>query len=105
MGEETAFYGVVVGSYDKGGEPASLRLVFPGTAPERNPFRFYPVFDSKEKAAEFVRMVSGDDPDPVFANLVDNIREIKRDEIPEQHYVLYEGRGLVRWGELLNEGK
>jgi len=51
MTEETPFWGVTVEGYDEGGHPTSVLLAWKGTAPDRGPFRFYLVFDSKEGAA------------------------------------------------------
>jgi hypothetical protein len=38
-------------------------------------------------------------------DLLENIRPIKRDEIPEEHYVLSDRKGLVTWAKLLGEGE
>ena len=107
MSEETQFWGVAVEGYDKRGRSTSTLLVWRGTAPDRKPFRLYPVFASKENAAEFVRTASVRVGDPQFTNdLVDNnVRRIKRGEIPADHRVLSDRRGVVTWAELLEEGE
>jgi hypothetical protein len=72
----------------------------PGTAPGRNkPFRFYPVFDSREKAERF----ASSNPDIVgsmLEELLKNIRKIEPNEIPPNHDVSLNGDVPVKWSEL-----
>jgi hypothetical protein len=103
--EETAFWGVTVEGYDKSGRRTSTLLEWKGTAPDSRPFRFYLVFDSKERAAEFVRNSFPHDP-KLADNLVENnTRKIKRNDIPDDYRVSLGGKGVVTWAELLSEGE
>ena len=96
---------MTVEGYDEGGQPTSVLLAWKGTAPDRGPFRFYLVFDSKERAAEFVRNSFPHDP-KLGENLVENnIRKIKRNDIPDDYRVSLGGKGVVTWAELLAEGE
>jgi hypothetical protein len=107
MDEETAFWGVAVEGYDKSGRPTSTLLAWRGTAPDRRSFRLYLVFDSKARAAEFVRRSFEHDGDPKFADdlVENNIRKIKRNDIRDDDYVSLGGKGRVTWAELLAEGE
>jgi hypothetical protein len=105
MTEETTFWGVTVEGYDEGGHPTSVLLAWKGTAPDRGPFRFYLVFDSKERAAEFVRNSFPHDPKVADDLVENNIRKIKRNDIPDDDYVSLGGKGVVTWAELLSEGE
>jgi hypothetical protein len=108
MDEETQLWGVAVEGYDKSGHPTSTLLVWKGTTPERKPFRLYPVFDSKQRAAQFVGTASAHVGDlELTNNLVDNnVRRIKRNEIPDDHRVfLSDRKGVVTWAALLAEGE
>jgi hypothetical protein len=75
-----------------------------GTAPERKPFRFYPVFDSSEKAERFAREASrggtGDIGGSALQQMLDNIRRIEPDEIPPDQDVSLNGDKPVKWSEL-----
>jgi hypothetical protein len=100
MGEETGFWGVAVEGYDQGGHPASVLLEFPGTAPDGKPFR-YLVFSSREGADEFV----GEQWQKLSARLMEetraNIRQIRRNEIPNEQYVSLDRANPVKWKALL----
>ena len=103
MAEETSFWGVPsLRRWDET-RPLSWR----GTAPGTRPFRFYPVFSSRQRAEEFVRehgqRLMLDRPQ-LEEELIGGIHKIKRAEIREQDYVLSERKGLVTWAKLLNEG-
>jgi hypothetical protein len=77
-----------------------------GTAPAAKPFRFYPVFSSRERAEEFVREHGQElmvESPQLMEELLEDIRKIKRNEIPEKHYILSDRKGLVTWVELLGE--
>ena len=98
MSEETNFWGVAVQGYGKGGYPASvllpgwrLRLGFPGS----KPVPFYPVFSSRESASAFVREHGVQLEEDLLKNLLEDIRLIQRSEVPPEHYVLSDRRGLV----------
>jgi hypothetical protein len=79
------------------------------TAHGAKPFRFYPMFSSRERAEEFVREHGQElmvESPQLVEELIENIRKIKRDEIPEKHYVVSERKGFfVTWAELLGEGE
>jgi hypothetical protein len=80
--------------------------LLPGTdtAPDRKPFRFYPVFDSWEKAERFAREASrgdtGDIGGSALEQLLNNIRRIEPNEIPPDHDVSLNGEKPVKWSEL-----
>jgi hypothetical protein len=110
MSEETQFWGVAVP--DALGESKLL----PG-------FRVYPVFTSRERAEDFVKSALAHgwpegsegvqtpgvaDPEPLKRTLKD-IRQIRRDEIPEGCYVVLDPTHKVHtsdeettWEELLS---
>ena len=96
---------MTVEGYDEGGHRSSVLLAWKGTAPDRGPFRFYLVFDSKEGAAEFVRNSFPHDPKVADALVENNIRKIKRNDIPDDYRVSLGGKGVVTWAELLAEGE
>jgi hypothetical protein len=104
MSEETQFWGV--------GTPNAFRdsplmLWRNESSPGSN---VYPVFDSKRGAEDFVRAayVRGtgdiDIGSPALLETLKTIRRVKRDEIPPGQNVWYDRKGLVTWGELLEEG-
>ena len=106
MSEETTFWGIASPGYGEGGRPESVLL--PGwrlIGPDSRPIPFYPVFSSKDSAATFV-VEHGDklmtESPQLVEDLLEGIRLIKRSEIPPEHYVLSDHRGLlVKWSVLL----
>jgi hypothetical protein len=101
MSEETQFWGVAVERYDQGGRPTNALLEFSGITPENKPFRGYRVFSSSERADRFVqRQWQTLSPD-LLEQTVANIRQIRRDEIPEEHYVSLDENVPVTWAALL----
>ena len=82
-------------------------LPWTGTAPDRKPFRVYPVFDSREKAERFVRRAyqqdTGDIGGSALEQLLNNIRKIEPDEIPPDHDVSLNGDVPVKWSELTGD--
>ena len=103
MNEETEFWGVTVEAYDQGSHRAKVLLEFPGSAPARKPFRFYPVFSSRERVEAFVREQWQHLSPHLMKQTLGNIRQIKRHEIPGDHYVSLDRGDLVKWAELLGE--
>jgi hypothetical protein len=103
MGEEMNLWGVA--TRRRRGETQLLSWM--GTAPAAKPFRFYPVFSSRERAEEFVREHGQElmvESPQLMEELIEDIRKIKRNEIPEKHYILSERKGFfVTWVELLGE--
>ena len=91
MSEETQFWGVPVVRYGQGGDPTNALLEStgstPGSTPESKLFRFYPVFSSKERADRFVRGQWQTLSQELIEQTAANIRQIRRDEIPADHYV------------------
>ena len=73
-----------------------------GTSPERKPLRFYPVFDSREKAERFVRGTK-DIGGSTLQELLNNIRKIEPNEIPPDHDVSLNGDKPVKWSELTGD--
>ena len=63
------------------------------------------VFDSIERAAEFVRNSFPHDPKVADALVENNIRKIKCDDICDDDYVSLGGKGGVTWAGLLSEGE
>jgi hypothetical protein len=67
------------------------------------------MFSSRERAEEFVRGHEQElmvESSQLMEELLEDIRKIKRDEIPEKHYVVSERKGFfVTWAELLGEGE
>ena len=101
MSEETQFWGVAVEGYDKGGHPASALLEgWRLRVPHGRVIPFYPVFDSKKDAEDFVRAAYVRGAGTVIGRPEVNIRQIRRDEIPGNDYVWAARRGLVKWGAL-----
>ena len=107
MGEETAFWGVVVP------RPTSTRwphgtgpLSWPAKRPDGKPLRYYPLFTSSARARVFVheqgQQLMVENPH-LMAQTLANIRRIYRDEIPKEHFVSLDRKGLVTWAELLRE--
>ena len=104
MGEVTNFWGIATSRRRDETRLFSWRATAPGT----KTFRFYFVFSSRERAEKFVREHGGRlmvEVPHLVEDLLENIRPIKRDEIPEEHYVLSDCKGLVTWAKLLGEGE
>jgi hypothetical protein len=78
-----------------------------GTAPDRKPFRVYPVFDSWETAERFAREAyqqgTGDIGGSALQQMLDNIRKIEPNEIPPDHDVSLNGDKPVKWSELTGD--
>ena len=98
MTEEREFWGI--------GTPRAWKynplLRGTGTSPERKPLRFYPVFDSREKAERFVRGTE-DIGGSTLQELLNNIRKIEPNEIPPDHDVSLNGDKPVKWSELTGD--
>ena len=98
MSEEREFWGI--------GTPRAWddNPLLPGTrtAPERKPFRFYPVFDSREKAEKFARG-NANIVGSTLQELLKNIRKIEPNEIPPDHDVSLNGDKPVKWSELTGD--
>jgi hypothetical protein len=103
MNEETEFWGVTVEGYDQCGHRGKVLLGFPGNAPARKGFRFYPVFSSREHAEEFVREQWQHLSPQLMKQTLGHIRQIKRHEVPGDHCVTLDHGDLVMWAELLAE--
>jgi len=106
MSEEREFWGI--------GTPRAWEdnplLLWTGTAPDRKPFRLYPVFDSREKAEKFAREAyergTGDIEDTegsALRDTLDSIRKIEPNEIPPDHDVSFNGDKPVKWSELTGD--
>ena len=100
MSEEREFWGIgTPGAWQ--GNPL---LTWYGNVPNRKRFRFYPVFDSSEKAERFAREASrggtGDIGGSALQQMLDNIRRIEPNEIPPDHDVSLNGDKPVKWSEL-----
>ena len=104
MSEETQFWGVAVKIYGQGEDPVNALLESTGSTPESKPFRFYPVFSSRERADRFVRGQWQTLSQELIEQTVANIRQIRRDEIPADHYVSLDHSYLVTWAKLLAGG-
>jgi hypothetical protein len=82
-------------------------LPWTGTAPDRRPFRVYPVFDSREKAERFARRAyqqdTGDIGGSALEQLLNNIRRIEPNETPPDHDVSLNGDVPVKWSELTGD--
>jgi hypothetical protein len=98
MSEEREFWGI--------GRPRAWKdnplLGAPGTAPARKPFRFYPVFGSREKAERFARG-NADIVGHTLEELLNNIRKIEPNEIPPDHDVSLNGDKPVKWSDLTGD--
>ena len=101
MSEETQFWGLAVGRYVQGGRPTNALLEAPGSTPESKPFRVYPVFSSREHADRFVQGQWQTLSQDLIEQTVANIRQIRRDEIPAEHYVSLDENVPVTWAALL----
>jgi hypothetical protein len=84
-----------------GGYPTNALLESTGSTPESKPFRFYPVFSSKEGADRFVRGQWQTLSQELIEQTAANIRQIRRDEIPAEHYVSLDLNRPVTWAKLL----
>jgi hypothetical protein len=85
--------------------PASLGL--PDSArvrPENKPFRGYRLFSSRERADRFVQGQWQTLSQDLIEQTVANIRQIRRDEIPAEHYVSLDENVPVTWAALLAGG-
>ena len=103
MSEETHYWGVVVPRWPAHLWPHGTGLLpWPGKLSGGKPVHYYPLFSSRERAEEFVReqgrAVRLENPHLIEDTLSD-IRKIYRDEIPDEHYVNVDGKGLVMWAE------
>ena len=108
MSEETQFWGVAVERYGQGGRPTNALLEFSGITPtpENKPFRGYRVFSSRERADRFVQRQWQTLSQELIEQeqTVANIRQIRRDEIPAEHYVSLDENVPVTWAKLLAGG-
>jgi hypothetical protein len=104
MGEETRFWGVSVERYGQGGDPTNTLLESTGSTPESEPFRFYPVFSTRERADRFVWEQWQRLSQELIEQTAANVRQIRRDEIPAEHYVSLDHNDPVTWAKLLGEG-
>jgi hypothetical protein len=101
MSEEMQFWGVAVEIYSQGRYPTNTLLESTGSTPESKPFRFYPVFSSRERAERFVRGQWQTLSQELIEQTAANIRQIRRDEIPADHYVSLDLNEPVTWAKLL----
>ena len=104
MSEETRFWGVSVERYGQGGYPTNTLLESTGSTPESKPFPVYPVFSSRERADRFVQGQWQTLGQELIERTVDNIRQIRRDEIPAEQYVSLDENVPVTWAALLARG-
>jgi hypothetical protein len=104
MSDETQFWGVAVERYDQGGRPANELSEYSGITPENKPFRGYRVFSSRERADQFVQGQWQTLSQELIEQTAANIRQIRRDEIPEEHYVSLDENVPVTWAALLAGG-
>ena len=104
MSEETQFWGVAVERYGQGGRPTNALLEFSGITPENKPFRGCRVLSSRERAEGFVQRQWQTLSQELIEQTVANIRQIRRDEIPEEHYVSLDENAPVTWAALLAGG-
>ena len=101
MSAESAFWGIWT---PRGRALLKWRL----RAPSSKAIPLYPVFSSKEKAEEFVKVAYAGGPDNndigsrTLLDLLENIRKIEVDEIPSAYYALSDRAGIVKWSELLD---
>jgi hypothetical protein len=116
VSEETRFWGLAIKGYDQeayGQEVRRESRLLGGwrlTFPNGETVPFHPVFSSRERAQDWVREHRQQLLSPPTAeklqlaeDLVDSVRPIKADDIPTDHYVWSDRKGLVTWGELLAE--
>ena len=101
MSEETQFWGLTVQRYGQEGRPTNALLEFSGSTPESKPFLGYLVFSSRERADRFVRGQWQTLSEELIEETVGNIRQIRRDEIPAEHYVSLDENVPVTWAQLL----
>ena len=101
MSEEKQFWGVAVERYGQGGYPTNALLGPTGSTPES---RAYPVFSSRERAERFVRGQWQTLSQELIEQTAANIRQIRRDEIPAEHYVSLDLNEPVTWAKLLAGG-
>jgi hypothetical protein len=101
MSEEMQFWGVAVDRYGQGGYPTNALFESIGSIPESKHFRFYPVFSSRERAERFVRGQWQTLSQELIEQTVANIRQIRRDEIPADHYVSLDLNRPMTWAKLL----
>ena len=100
MSEETQFWGVAVDRYDQGGRRTNELLKSRRSAGSEPP-QVYPVFSSKERADRFVRAQWQTLSQELIEQTVAHIRQIRRDEIPADHYVALDLNHPVPWAKLL----
>ena len=103
MSEETQFWGVAVDRYDQGGRRTNELLKSRRSAGSE-PSQVYPVFSSRERADRFVRAQWQTLSQELIEQTVANIRQIRRDEIPADHYVSLDLNHRVTWAKLLAGG-
>jgi hypothetical protein len=104
MSEETQFWGLAVKSYDQEGRASAL-LKFPASTPGSERFQPYRVFSSRERADQYVQGHWQKLSQELIEQTVDDIRQIRRDEIPAKDYVsLDESDDHVTWEKLLAGG-
>ena len=101
MSDETQFWGVAVERYGQGGRPTNELLEFSGITPENKPFWGYRVFSSRERADQFVQRQWQTLSQELIEQTAANIRQIRRDEIPADHYVSLDLNEPVTWAKLL----
>ena len=99
MSEEREFWGI--GTPGAWGEDNPL-LLGTGTAPGRKPFRFYRVFDFREKADRFARG-NADIVGSTLDEVLKKIRKIEPNEIAPDDNVLLNGDKAVKWSELTGD--
>jgi hypothetical protein len=104
MSEETQFWGVAGKRCLEGGYPTNTLLESTGRTPDSKPIRFYPVFSSRERADRFVQEQWQTLSQELIGQTAANIRQIRRDEIPADHYVSLDHSYLVTWAKLLAGG-
>ena len=104
MSEETQFWGVAGKRCLEGGYPTNTLLESTGRTPDSKPIRFYPVFSSRERADRFVQEQGQTLSQELIEQTAANIRQIRRDEIPADHYVSLDHNYLVTWAKLLAGG-
>jgi hypothetical protein len=104
MSAQSAFWGIWT---PRGRGLLKWRLRAPGS----KALPLYPVFSSREKAEEFVKVAYTGDADSndigshAPLDLLGSIRKIELDEIPQEYYVLSDRAGFVKWSELLSSSE